>query len=758
MSRTGRVRVVALALAVATALAAGLAGIAAARPAYAADRAVAANDVRQAAPNVPAPSTAPAPTNSTAATGPGGLSQSTLAIALTSMTPAVVTPTSVLTIRGTVTNTSKTVVQNGTVRLLVHHSPLSSRNLVAQWGAGNIDDLGGRILEANADLSVDLAPGAGAAFTITAPAPRLGLRMDYAAIGITLEALGDDGSAIGTHRLGLLRSYLTWQQRLAYDPLQISWLFPLTGGPASPTGGPAGTADLATAVGSGSRLQRVLSAVAAAPKGPGVAVAIDPSLVSDLQARSGSPSGPGSQPPASGASSSATAATAATASPLATQQATIAGYLSAVHTSVSGRTIVQLPYGDPDLMGNADNHGSSLLTAAQAAAGTGATSILGKELGVTPLTDVAWPASGWTDGTTVTAAHRAGAQTFVLAASSRPPAAEVDHTPSGFAPLTSSTDSVLYDDVLSGLLGRTSSAPNTVQTVQRFLAETLATVGERPFRQRTLLVAATRSFNPQPAAAAALFAAVRAAPWIASAPLSSLRSGTTPDIVADRDAAPIPTAVRRVQLPESQVTAVREVRSLAGQLATVIAGDDGLTTVRTNALRLVGASWRGHTGTAAVRTKALRTSLNAQGAKVHILPLSTLNFLTSDGNLTLSVANDLGQAVQGIRVRVQPANGRLVVVKQAAPITVEADRRTTIKVHVHAVAGGVVPVTAQIVTPSGLLMGSPVTVQVHVRPTDTWAFWVLGVAAGLVFLVGLVRTLRRGRSRPRLQAPEVDDL
>jgi len=159
-----------------------------------------------------------------------------------------------------------------------------------------------------------------------------------------------------------------------------------------------------------------------------------------------------------------------------------------------------------------------------------------------------------------------------------------------------------------------------------------------------------------------------------------------------------------------------------------------------------------------LRVKNLRAYLSAQAAKVHILPLSNLNFLTSDGNLTLSVANDLSQEVKGIRVEVQPGNGRLLVVKQAAPVTVEAQRRTTIKVHVRAVAGGVVPVTARILTPNGLQMGKAVTVRVHVRPTDTWAFYVLGVAAALIFVIGLVRTIRRGRARPRLRAPEVDEL
>ena len=82
---------------------------------------------------------------------------------------------------------------------------------MAEWGAGDIDDVGGQIQDANADLSVELAPGASVPFTIKAEPGTLGLTMDYASIGITLEALGDDGTDLGTHRLGLLRTYITWQ-------------------------------------------------------------------------------------------------------------------------------------------------------------------------------------------------------------------------------------------------------------------------------------------------------------------------------------------------------------------------------------------------------------------------------------------------------------------------------------------------------------------------------------------------------------------
>ncbi len=714
--------------------------------------ALAGRTAAEAAPSVPPPSTGPTPS-------PGGTASpgttTTLAIVLSSLTPSVVTPTSTLTIKGTVTNTGRTTVQNGIVRLDVHHSPLVSRALVADWGAGGIDDVGGRILNANADLAVGLAPGASTPFTISATADLLGLRMDFASIGITLEAIGDDGTALGTRRLGLLRTYLTWQQNPSYLPLKLTWLLPLTGGPASAAGGPPTTSALAAALAPGARLANELAAVQAGPHGTGLSVAVDPALVADLTSRS-HPAGGGARASTTPTSTPSPTTSAGTTAPVSPTQ-TVADYLARLKAAVAGRRLLQLPYGDPDLMSLTHNRGTGLLSAAVTAAGAGAGSILGADLGNTPTTTIAWPAGGWADDATVSAARDVGDTSLVLAASSRPPELPVA-TPSSLAPLGDGSTALLYDDVLSSLLARTGNQSAAVLTVQRFLAETLATVGERPGRSRIVLVAAPRSFNPAPSVVQRLFSAVASAPWLAPASLSQLRAGTGQDEVTSRTEAPIPTAVTRLQIAAAQVTAVRDVRAQAAQLGEVIVSAPGVAQSRVEALRLVSNSLRGHNGTAAARTKALRSSLTAVGAKVHILPLSTLNFLTSDGNLTLSVANDLSSAVHNLRVEVQPGNGRLVVVKQTGSISVDAQRRTTIKVHVHAVAGGVVPVTARILTPSGLVIGKPVTVQVHVRPTDTWAFWAIGVAAGLVFVVGLWRTIRRGRSRPRLQAPEVEPL
>ena len=46
------------------------------------------------------------------------------------------------------------------------------------------------------------------------------------------------------------------------------------------------------------------------------------------------------------------------------------------------------------------------------------------------------------------------------------------------------------------------------------------------------------------------------------------------------------------------------------------------------------------------------------------------------------------------------------------------------------------------------MLGSPdgqsTQVQVDVRPTASWIYWVLGSLGGIVFVIGLIRAVRRG--------------
>ena len=124
-----------------------------------------------------------------------------------------------------------------------------------------------------------------------------------------------------------------------------------------------------------------------------------------------------------------------------------------------------------------------------------------------------------------------------------------------------------------------------------------------------------------------------------------------------RAAFAVPRGAKKLFVVEVAV----EVRSRR-ELDQVIEDDPALAQTRIDALRLTSASLRGHSGTAAARAKALRATLTTLGAKVHILPLSNLNFLASDGSFTKrqlvwNRVNTIEDRIRRGKIRVQHANG-----------------------------------------------------------------------------------------------------
>ena len=164
-----------------------------------------------------------------------------------------------------------------------------------------------------------------------------------------------------------------------------------------------------------------------------------------------------------------------------------------------------------------------------------------------------------------------------------------------------------------------------------------------------------------------------------------------------------------------------------------------------SSLGLLSSSWRGQPELLAERRAAVAQQVATLTNKVHVLA-SSVNFLASSGRLQITVANDLPQAVSGLRLRVTSTNPRLrVPTGEVATPALAANTRAQVQVPVQAIASGAVLLNAQLVSASGLSLGQSVQVRVRVQPTDTWALWVLGSVAALVFLVGLVRALRRPR-------------
>ena len=58
---------------------------------------------------------------------------------------------------------------------------------------------------------------------------------------------------------------------------------------------------------------------------------------------------------------------------------------------------------------------------------------------------------------------------------------------------------------------------------------------------------------------------------------------------------------------------------------------------------------------------------------------------------------------------------------------------------------GRVDVTATLRAPDGTILSEPTAFSVRVSPTADWMYWVLGGLAGLVLVIGVVRTVTRRR-------------
>jgi hypothetical protein len=506
-------------------------------------------------------------------------------------------------------------------------------------------------------------------------------------------------------------------------------------------------------VGPRSRLRHLLDAASA----PGVAWAVDPALLTTLERAAGGTAvatgtdGAGATP----APATATSGTPTPAPSAATEQArtVVRGYLADLRAAASGREVLQLPYGDPDVAALARADAPDLLAQTR----TTASDVVQRVLGVPARSDIAWPADGYASTTALGTLRAAGATSVVLDGRSRPLSDPPSWTVDTRATLPRSMTGLLFDPSLSGLLASlrsTDAGPGAA-----FLAQTAAATSELPGTVRRLLVAAPRDLDPDPAAFRSVVAATAAVPWVQPVrvadllpPLPNTTSGSLPR----RSVRPPGGSARGVLVRD--VATVRRLRQQLSAVAEVVdtPAPAALQAQRAT-LELLSVAWRGHRGALLARQRALTDTIGSRTAGVRVLP-STINFLTNDGRLQVTVANGLDRPVRGVRLEVTAPSPKLQVVRpRSSPLTLQAGQRTGVRVPVRALASGLVTLKARLITPSGAQIGTSQEVQVRLRPTDSWLLTAVGIGVGLVVLVGLVRSLRRPRRRVDAAAPTTEE-
>lgn len=125
-------------------------------------------------------------------------------------------------------------------------------------------------------------------------------------------------------------------------------------------------------------------------------------------------------------------------------------------------------------------------------------------------------------------------------------------------------------------------------------------------------------------------------------------------------------------------------------------------------------------------------------------PGSTLNLINDEAHIPVAVTNEMTLPAN-VLVRLVPRDPRLVVDEQVA-LQIPAQQSATAQVPVHAVGSGDVVVDVVLAAPDGSPIDEPTEIRVRVRAD--WETVGTAVVAGLLVLllvVGLVRTVRRGR-------------
>lgn len=316
-----------------------------------------------------------------------------------------------------------------------------------------------------------------------------------------------------------------------------------------------------------------------------------------------------------------------------------------------------------------------------------------------------------------------------------------------------------YEEQLSRLATQLGDPDAAGQAGQRLLAETLAIYQERPATDRTLLIAWPRLSAPDPESVLAVVDLMEQTPWAQPVtagvlPAAATTHGPATDLV-DPPGDFFGQAPETV-LTEEGIAALRLTESsLVGAAELVPDGATGaaawsqvLTGAYSSGWRLVPERW-----------SQPRSSADAVAAEVlegiTVNP-TTINFYADEGIIQLTVVNSLPVEVSDLRVQLTPGHQRLQVVQQPDPVTIGPGSRATVQFRAQARAAGQVQVSAEMSTPNGTRVGEVEEMTVRVQPTGLWVYWVLGGAAGVILILGLIRAWRRPKS-PAPPAPALQD-
>lgn len=655
--------------------------------------------------------------------------QGPVRVSVVSVSHPVAEPGDEVTIRARVTNTTDAPVTDAVAQLSIDFEALISRTEIAEWSAAALLD---PVSGAPTDKPLpDLAPGASAdvSFTYDPGEQRL---QGFGARRMAV-AVGD-----ATGRLGIARSFLMYDaDGLQRAPVQLSVLAAVTGPATDPADPSAAEIELAQRTASGQRLDGILEVA----ENTDLSLAIDPDVMGIASS---------SEDPA------------------------LTEWSDRMLTAAENTATFTLPSHDPDLAALA--HANIRTTRARSFLQAPRTADW--RVPDSWNTTLAWPADGIApDLQTLNLAVAAARRNVVVSSGGLAHEgfgtvtgrADVG-TPSGVARAvvadTNLTQAFLSATDLSGaetVSSTESGADTTVTTgistaegTQRLLAETAAVVSQSPTDPPSLSIVAPRTWAPDAEGASAILKELDDASWVDTTTLDTLLALDAQDVPRTPLAAHRPA---KVELNTATVAALERARDAVVTFSSV-APEAPYEIWRPGVTRLVAPLAVAHRRDLGVRDLLVRQALHSANKvtkeSVTVVPRRDINFITDVGNIPVRVRNALDVDAT-VTVVLRPDHPRLTVDARSTA-TIPAGQELDVQIPVRAIGSGDVNVTAQVLTPTGAKISDDSSFQVRVRAGwEEVGTWIAAGLVALLFLSGIWRTIRRGRSPYRATREDVEE-
>ena len=281
----------------------------------------------------------------------------------------------------------------------------------------------------------------------------------------------------------------------------------------------------------------------------------------------------------------------------------------------------------------------------------------------------------------------------------------------------------------------------------------LGLVSEDGGGKRDLVLTLGRSWPSSGTQLERTLRAILTSPWTNSVTFPQILSSTpTPGLTLKSKAE-----------TEARITGIKgllDTETRIDEFATIL--DDPTTMTgqnRAQLLTLLAVSWtEPRNDWPSAVSKNLQSSFKILNS-VKILPTENVNLVSAQGSIPFTVSNGLPDEAVTIVLSASPSNSRLEIDEDATK-RIQPDSRATVLVPVKAKLGnGQVILTLQLMSPTGVKIGTPtaVTVDVHADWEGIGAL-IVGILLVLLFGFGIVRNiLRRRRENAAGDGDDTDD-